>query len=131
MTRGNPASGAPDGSQPRDVGGVTLAPETTASPTLNRVRTWELGLVIGLLLAIYLPRLGSFTLWDPWEARYAEVARGMLEDHDWIRMKWATEGADHTKPVLTFWMISASMKILGVGEDGGYSGEFVSSHRFE
>jgi 4-amino-4-deoxy-L-arabinose transferase-like glycosyltransferase len=112
---------------------TTLAPETTVAPAapLGRVRAWELGLVIGLVLAIYLPRLGSFTLWDPWESRYAEIARGMLEDHDWIRMKWATEGADHTKPVLTFWMISASMKLFGVGEDGGFSGEFVSTHRFE
>jgi 4-amino-4-deoxy-L-arabinose transferase-like glycosyltransferase len=110
---------------------VTLAPEAAAPPALNRVRSWELALVIGLVLAVYLPRLGSFTLWDPWEARYAEIARAQLEDHDWIRMRWATEGPDHTKPILTFWMISASLKIFGVAEDGGYSGEFVSSHRYE
>src|SRR5262249_54966601 len=42
-----------------------------------------------------------------------------------------TEGADHTKPVLTFWMMSASMKLFGVAEDGGFSGEFVSTHLFE
>jgi 4-amino-4-deoxy-L-arabinose transferase-like glycosyltransferase len=102
----------------------------TPETPLGRVRPWELALVVGLLLAMYLPRLGSYSLWDPWEAHYSEVARGMLEDHDWIKMKWNTE-AFRSKPVLTFWLISAGMKLFGIGNDGGYSGEFVSSHAVE
>lgn len=108
-----------------------MTPEVPMENPLNRVRAWELALVIGILLAMYLPRLGSYSLWDPWESRYSEVARTMLEDHDWIRMKWGPEGPDHTKPVLTYWLISAGMKIFGVAQDGGYSGELVSSHKVE
>lgn len=110
---------------------AAMAPETSVERPLGQVRPWELGLVIVLLLAMYLPRLGSYSLWDPWESHYSEVARGMLEDHDWIKMKWGREGPFYSKPVLTFWLMSASMKVFGVGEDGGYSGEFVSSHKVE
>ena len=105
-----------------------MTPEVPTETPLGRVRAWELVLVVALLLAMYLPRLGSFTLWDPWESRYSETARTMLEDEDWIRMRWGPEGPDHTKPVLTFWLISASMKSFGVGVGGGYSGEFVSTN---
>src|SRR5262249_29735197 len=35
---------------------------------VGRVRAWELALVVALLLATYLPRLGSYSLWDPWES---------------------------------------------------------------
>jgi 4-amino-4-deoxy-L-arabinose transferase-like glycosyltransferase len=113
---------------------VTALTQETAAPAespLGRVRAWELALVIGLLLALYVPRLGSYSLWDPWESHYAEVARGMLEDHDWIKMKWGTEGPFRSKPVLTFWLMSAGMKLFGVGADGGFSGEFISSPRVE
>jgi len=108
-----------------------MTPEATSESPVGRVHRWELALVIGLLLAMYLPGLGSYSLWDPWESRYSEIAREMRQDHDWIRMHWGKEGPDHNKPVLTYWLISASMKIFGVGDDGGYSGEFVSSHKVE
>lgn len=97
---------------------------------LQRVRVWEVALVVALVSALYLPRLGSHNLWDPWETHYAEVARRQLEEHDWIRMKWQDENF-RSKPVLTFWLMAAGMKLGGVGEDGGFSGEFVSGHRVE
>jgi 4-amino-4-deoxy-L-arabinose transferase-like glycosyltransferase len=102
----------------------------TDAPVVRRIRLWELLLVTGLVLALYLPKLGSYSLWDPWETHYGEVARRMLEDHDWIRMRWQHEDF-RSKPVLTFWLMSAGMKIFGVGEDGGFSGELVSSPRVE
>src|SRR3990172_7345270 len=102
--------------------------QATAPRPLLRVRAWELGLVTALVLALFLPGLGSTTLWDPWETHYAEVARRMREDHDWVRMRWQNESF-HSKPVLTFWLMAAGMKAFGVAEDGGWSGEFVASHR--
>src|SRR5688572_3672109 len=108
-----------------------LSPSTLAEPRpLHRIRVWELGLVIGLCLALYLPLLGNYGLWDPWETHYAEVARRMLEDQDWIRLRWENENF-RSKPVLTFWMVGAGFKLLGVGDEGGFSGEMVASSAVE
>jgi 4-amino-4-deoxy-L-arabinose transferase-like glycosyltransferase len=107
-----------------------LTAETVVPAGLHRIRVWELGLVIGLCLALYIPLLGNYGLWDPWETHYAEVARRMLEDEDWIRLRWENENF-RSKPVLTFWMVGAGFKLLGVAEGGGFSGELVSSSKVE
>src|SRR5262245_11773437 len=104
-----------------------LPPEASAP---RRVKGWELGLVTVFCLALYLPFLGSYALYDPWEGHYGEVARRMLDDHDWVKLKWQNESF-RSKPVLTFWMMALSLKAHGVGEDGGFSGEFVSGSRVE
>jgi 4-amino-4-deoxy-L-arabinose transferase-like glycosyltransferase len=94
------------------------------------VRRWELALVVVLALGVLLPLLGNSGLWDPWETHYAEVARRMLQDEDWIRLKWENENF-RSKPVLSFWMMGAAMKLLGVADGGGFSGEMVSTSRVE
>jgi 4-amino-4-deoxy-L-arabinose transferase-like glycosyltransferase len=68
-------------------------------------------LVIG---AIYLPRLGSYALWDPWETHYGEVAREMLSRDDWISPWWAQEEWFWSKPVFIFWTEAWTMSALGV-----------------
>ncbi|MFH0900167.1 MAG: glycosyltransferase family 39 protein [Pseudomonadota bacterium] len=94
------------------------------------IQRWEVALLAGTLLALYLPLLGSYSLWDPWETHYAEVARRMLQDHDWVSPKWQDEHF-RSKPILTFWLMAASMKLFGVARDGGWSGELVSTHAVE
>ncbi|MCA9677965.1 MAG: glycosyltransferase family 39 protein [Kofleriaceae bacterium] len=103
-----------------------LAPPTP--PRLRRPAAVELVLVTILALAILLPGVWRYSLVDPWETHYGEVARRMLQDHDWVHTSWQNEGF-RSKPVLTFWAMAASMKALGVADDGGYSGEMVSSAR--
>ncbi|MCG8418623.1 MAG: glycosyltransferase family 39 protein [Proteobacteria bacterium] len=90
------------------------------------VTGFELVLVTVLALAFLVPGIWSYTLVDPWETHYAEVARRMLQDGDLIHTKWQNEGF-RSKPVLTFWLIAASMRIMGLGENGGYSGEMTST----
>ncbi len=107
-----------------------MTAEAADESPVGRVRLWELALVVALLLGAYLPRLGSYTLWDPWESHYSEVARTMLEEHEWVQLKWKAESF-RSKPALTFWMIAAGMRALGVADDGGYSGELVSTSRVE
>jgi 4-amino-4-deoxy-L-arabinose transferase-like glycosyltransferase len=73
----------------------------------------------GLLLfvvvsAIYLPLLGVYGLWDPWETHYGEVAREILSRNDWISLWWAQDGWFWSKPILIFWMEALSMSALGV-----------------
>jgi 4-amino-4-deoxy-L-arabinose transferase-like glycosyltransferase len=109
-----------------DATGAPAPALVVPSRPLVAVRRWELALVVAICCAVFLPRLGSYVLWDPWETHYAEVGRRMLADHDWIHLKWQNESF-RSKPALTFWMMAGSMQLFGVGDDGGYSGEFVSN----
>jgi 4-amino-4-deoxy-L-arabinose transferase-like glycosyltransferase len=88
----------------------------------------ELALVFLLSLAVLLPGVWTYSLVDPWETHYAEVARRMLQDDDLVHTQWSNEGF-RSKPVLTFWLMAGSMAALDVGDGGGYSGEMVSSGR--
>jgi 4-amino-4-deoxy-L-arabinose transferase-like glycosyltransferase len=67
--------------------------------------------VAGLL---YLPFLGAYGLWDPWETHYGEVAREILARDDWISLWWAQEDFFWSKPILIFWAEALSMGALGV-----------------
>jgi 4-amino-4-deoxy-L-arabinose transferase-like glycosyltransferase len=94
--------------------GVLLGPWATdetgrARPLYQRHGFWVM--FAGTLL--YLPMMGSFSLLDPWETHYGEVAREMLSRNDWISTWWATEGWFWSKPVLNFWIQALSMGLLG------------------
>ena len=71
-------------------------------------------LVMVAICAIYLPLLGTTSLWDPWETHYGEVAREILARNDWISLWWAQDKWFWSKPVLLFWMEALSMGFLGV-----------------
>jgi 4-amino-4-deoxy-L-arabinose transferase-like glycosyltransferase len=79
-------------------------------PLLKRHGFWVV--LTGVLL--YLPMQGSYSLSDPWETHYGEVAREMLARNDWISTWWAQDGWFWSKPVLDFWMQAAVMSIFGV-----------------
>ena len=67
-------------------------------------------LAIRLLLIYYLP------LTDTTEARYAEIARKMLETGNWVTL-WHDYGVPFwAKPPLAFWLSAASMGVFGVNE---------------
>lgn len=95
-------------------------------PIARRPLGFELAVVVVLCCALLVPGLWSYSLIDPWETHYGEVARRMLQDEDWVHTQWQDEGF-RSKPVLTFWLMAASMKVLGVADGGGYSGELVQS----
>ncbi len=69
-------------------------------------------LVLNVLL--YVPLLGSYSLSDPWESHYGEVAREMLARDDWISLWWAHENWFWSKPVLDFWLQGLAFSALGV-----------------
>ena len=68
-------------------------------------------LAAGALL--YFPAMGLYSLWDPWETHYGEVAREILARDDWISLWWAQDGWFWSKPVLNFWIQSIAMATLG------------------
>jgi 4-amino-4-deoxy-L-arabinose transferase-like glycosyltransferase len=93
------------------------------------------GLVILFGLLLYVPFAGSYGLWDPWETHYSEVARQMTTRGDYISLWWpgAPLDADHfwSKPVLSFWLMSLSMHIAGLGGHGGAAGALALGSRAE
>jgi 4-amino-4-deoxy-L-arabinose transferase-like glycosyltransferase len=101
-----------------------FAAPAAAAP--RRPLALEMIIVVILAGALLLPGLSRYSLVDPWETHYGEVARRMLDDQDWVHTTWQNEGF-RSKPVLTFWLMAASMKALGVADDGGYSGELPES----
>ena len=76
----------------------------------------------GLLLALVavglvrLVTLGAYPLMDTTEARYAEIARKMVELGDWVT-PWFDYGVPFWgKPPLAFWLTAASFKLFGINE---------------
>ena len=82
-----------------------------ARPLWQREGFW----VVGVSAWTILPTLGAFSLWDPWETHYGEVAREILARNDWISLWWAQDGWFWSKPILNFWVQSLAMGALGVG----------------
>lgn len=88
-------------------------------------RDWwrDRGLLLILALALFIPFLGSFGLWDPWETHYGEVARQILERNDWISTWWGSHWEDasgnqeggyfYSKPILLMWLMSMGMSVFG------------------
>jgi 4-amino-4-deoxy-L-arabinose transferase-like glycosyltransferase len=95
--------------------GVKLGPWSVdelglARPIWQREGFW----VIAAATVVMLPCLGSYSLWDPWETHYGEVAREMLARDDWISLWWAQDGWFWSKPILDFWIQAIFMATLGV-----------------
>lgn len=68
------------------------------------------------LLFMRLATLGAFPLLDTSEARYAEIARLMVESGDWIT-PWFEPGTPFWgKPPLAFWLSALSFKLFGINE---------------
>lgn len=87
------------------VGLLLLLPAALRRPGLL------LFVVVGLL---YLPGLGVYGLWDPWETHYGEVAREILARDDWISLWWAQDGWFWSKPILIFWAEALTWNASGM-----------------
>ena len=89
---------------------------------------WAVRIAVLLLAcSLFLPNVGSFGLWDPWETHYGEVTRYMIETGDWIHPWWGYKGEKiggeagpgehfYSKPILLFWMEATSIRALGLSE---------------
>lgn len=107
---------------PHTARGEIPAPSRFLSNDGLRERWLRVGLFI-LVCLLYLPGLGSFGLWDPWEVHYGEAARQLLERGDWLSPWWgshwhppgdAPEGEYFfSKPILQLWAMAAGMAAFG------------------
>lgn len=79
-------------------------------------RLLSLWFVLGGLILFRLISLGLYPVMETTEARYAEIARVMLESNDWIT-PWFDYGVPFWgKPPASFWLTALSMKVFGINE---------------
>jgi len=75
---------------------------------VRRPLGFELALVALVAFVVLAPGIWSYSLVDPWETHYGEVARMMLQDRDFVHTQWPQDNEGfRSKPVLTFWMIAS------------------------
>ena len=112
----------------------------SAADDFNRVRMGQLDLrytlaVLLIAIGIFVPQMGNYGMYDPWETHYAEVARQMTKRGDYISLWWPCSPRDQevfwSKPVLTYWLMSIGMNILRIGLPGGDAGEMALGTRAE
>ena len=71
--------------------------------------------LIALAGAIFFFHLGSYGLWEPDEARYAEIAREMLASGNFI-VPHLNYVPYIEKPPLLYWLEAMWMALMGVNE---------------
>ena len=68
-----------------------------------------------LVALLFLGLLGTRSLNEPDEGRYAEIAREMVETGNWfVPQIWYVPHLD--KPPFTYWAVAASLSVFGVNE---------------
>ena len=86
-----------------------------AGLVLARERQWLVGLLL-LALLIRVATLGVYPLMDNTEARYAEIARKMVETGDWLMPQFRYGVPFWSKPPLSIWLTAIAYLGLGINE---------------
>jgi 4-amino-4-deoxy-L-arabinose transferase-like glycosyltransferase len=93
---------------------VTDAPPAGVQKLL-RVPPWMIWTFAAAIALTYFGLLGRFALAEPDEARYAEIAREMIELHDWV-----TPHLNYVKyfekPPLMYWLTALNFLLFGMSE---------------
>jgi 4-amino-4-deoxy-L-arabinose transferase-like glycosyltransferase len=83
---------------------------------LTRRERRGLALLVAAVVLVRLVTLAAYPLTDPTEARYAEIARKMLETRQWITPQFDYGVPFWGKPPLSMWASALSMAAFGVNE---------------
>lgn len=82
-------------------------------------RDWRNLLFLFVLSACaILPGLTHFGIIDPSDGLYPECSREMIERHDWMTPSFNYQPF-YEKPILIYWCIIASFKLLGISDWSG------------
>ena len=93
-------------------------PDAESTPPSSWVATaWPYALLLAVGIFVLTPKLGDFGFWDPWEPKYAESAREMIERGDFI-VPYYREEVRLAKPILVYWGILAGSAVFGLNEFG-------------
>ncbi len=74
-----------------------------------------------IFLVLYVLLIGVRPLFSPDEARYVEIPREMLADHDFVTPR--LNGARYfEKPVMGYWLIAGAIRVFG---ENAFAGRFM------
>jgi len=83
------------------------------APVASRGRTLLVVAAVVLVATTTLfANLGRYPLWEPDEARYAEIAREMAARDSWL-LPTLYGRPYHDKPVMYYWLTAAGYRVLG------------------
>ena len=103
-------------SEPAPIESVLVsAPTPAAWAAIWRAPAADALALVGLASAVFFFHLGSYGLWEPDEARYAEIAREMLAAREFI-VPHLNYVAYVEKPPLLYWLGALWMAVFGVNE---------------
>lgn len=91
------------------------------------MKTRHLWLLLCLVLGLRVATLGLYPLTDTTEARYAEMARKMLETGNWLTPMFDVGVPFWGKPPLSFWLSAWPMALAGVSEFTARLGPLVAA----
>ncbi len=98
----------------------------TSSRPAGRGGRWARLLLAAGVVVLYSHRLGAAGLFELDEARYAAVAREMVESGDWLVPR--LNGITHlTKPPLAYWSAAAAFRLLGPTETAARLGPLAAA----
>ncbi len=84
-------------------------------------------LMLAAILIVRLASLSAYPLMDTTEARYAEMARKMLETGNWLTPQIDYGVPFWGKPPLSFWASALTMSAAGIGAWGARLAPFLAS----
>lgn len=88
-------------------------------------RQFDTMVALGLALlaaVLYLPFIGSYPLWDPWEAHYSQVAMEMVQHNSWWEPWYRNSTRSFwSKPIFTFWLMISSLKTFRIQQVGDFA----------
>jgi 4-amino-4-deoxy-L-arabinose transferase-like glycosyltransferase len=93
----------------------TTSPAFAAASAAATPGAYDVAAIVALSLAVCMFHLGSFGLWEPDEARYAEIAREMLQSGN-LLVPHLNYVAYVEKPPLLYWLTTISFWIFGISE---------------
>ena len=97
----------------------SIQPATASAPVIVSdapdERRWLLWLLL-FAIAVRIATLGAYPLMDNTEARYAEIARKMVETGDWVTPQFQYGVPFWSKPPLSTWLTAATYLGFGVNE---------------
>lgn len=86
-----------------------------------------LWVLLALVLLLRMLTLGLYPLTDTTEARYAEMARKMIESGNWLTPMFDVGVPFWGKPPLSFWLSALPMALGGVGEFTARLGPLIAA----
>jgi 4-amino-4-deoxy-L-arabinose transferase-like glycosyltransferase/lipid-A-disaccharide synthase-like uncharacterized protein len=80
---------------------------------LDRVKNYRLTILLAFTALVLFFNLGAWSVTETSEARYAEIAKEMVDSGDWMHPQLMGIYHYH-KPPVTYWLTAVSYKVLGV-----------------